>query len=89
VSMMWDNSSFKLKPRGLGLMVGLEVTHEDGRPATKAMLESITNLLHRGFIFLPEGEKANVLSWTPPLIISEHALIASLRAVVPELRSLR
>ena len=89
VSMMWDNSSFKLKPRGLGLMVGLEVTHADDRPATKAMLESITNLLHRGFIFLPEGENANVLSWTPPLIISERALIASLRAVVPELRSLR
>jgi 4-aminobutyrate aminotransferase-like enzyme len=89
VSLMGDTGRYNLEARGLGLMAGLEVSDPDGCPATAATLRMIQRLLQRGFIFLPEGEAANVLSWTPPLIIAERALLASLRAVVAELETLR
>ena len=34
-------------------------------------------MLHRGFILLPEGEDANVISFTPPLTISEAQIKAA------------
>ena len=60
--------------RGLGLMVGLELRRADGPPATEEALRAIKAMLHRGYILLPEGEHANVLSFTPPLTISEAQL---------------
>lgn len=89
VAMMWNEGSVKLEARGLGLMMGLELTDAEGRPATEATLQLVTRLLRRGFVFIPEGEAANVLSWTPPLLIAERSLMASLKAVVAELRNLR
>ena len=71
--------------RGSGLMVGLELTLPDGKPATEAALTAIKKLLHRGFIFLPEGEHANVISFTPPLTISKAQLadaVAELKTVL-------
>ncbi len=53
--------------RGLGLMAGIELTLPNGKPATAATLTAIKKLLHRGYIFLPEGEFGNVISFTPPL----------------------
>ena len=66
------NSKLKIKnsSRGLGLMAGLELTLPDGKPATQIALDAIKTLLHRGYIFLPEGEHANVISFTPPLTIT-------------------
>jgi 4-aminobutyrate aminotransferase-like enzyme len=74
-------SSFKYSVRGLGLMVGIEITLPDGRPATQLALDAIKKLLHRGFIFLPEGEHANIISFTPPLTISRAQLTAAVRAL--------
>jgi 4-aminobutyrate aminotransferase-like enzyme len=34
-------------------------------------------MLRRGFILLPEGEQANVLTFTPPLTISAKNLAAA------------
>jgi len=34
-------------------------------------------LLHRGYVFLPEGEHANIISFTPPLTISKALLTAA------------
>jgi 4-aminobutyrate aminotransferase-like enzyme len=62
------------RARGIGLMAGLELLKTDGSPATELSLRVIKKLLHRGFIFLPEGEYANVISFTPPLTISESQL---------------
>jgi len=70
-------------PRGLGLMAGLELTLPNGQPATAASLAAIKKLLHRGYIFLPEGEHANVISFTPPLTITP----AQLAAAVAELKT--
>ena len=67
-------SSIRLSTRGLGLMAGVELTLPNGKPATAAALTAIKTLLQRGYIFLPEGEHGNVISFTPPLIITKIQL---------------
>ncbi len=75
----------QISTRGVGLMVGVELTLPDGKPATAVALTAIKKLLHRGYIFLPEGEHANVISFTPPLTISKAQLadaVAELKMVL-------
>jgi 4-aminobutyrate aminotransferase-like enzyme len=81
-------SAFNLQPttlqltaRGLGLMAGVELTLPDGKPAAAAALAAIKTLLHRGYIFLPEGEHANVISFTPPLTITRAQLAKAVAAL--------
>jgi 4-aminobutyrate aminotransferase-like enzyme len=71
-----QNSKLKIQNsvRGLGLMAGIELTLPDGKPATQPALDAIKTLLHRGYIFLPEGGHSNVISFTPPLTISRAQL---------------
>jgi len=64
----------RLAVRGLGLLAGVELRRADGSPATQATLKIIKKMLHRGYILLPEGEHANVISFTPPLTISHREL---------------
>jgi 4-aminobutyrate aminotransferase-like enzyme len=63
----------ELQARGLGLLVGLEI-RKDGKPATAIVLRLIREMLRKGFLVLPEGEHANVISFTPPLIMREEQL---------------
>ncbi len=72
-------TAYSASSRGLGLMAGLELTLPDGRPATDVALSAIKNLLHRGYIFLPEGEHANVIGFTPPLTITKVQLTKAVR----------
>ncbi len=72
---------WRFAARGLGLMAGLEIRRADGSPATHECLTLIKRLLHRGFVLLPEGEHANVISFTPPLIIARSQLVTMLRAL--------
>ena len=72
-----------LSVRGLGLLAGVELRQPGGAPATAATLQAIKVMLHHGFILLPEGEHSNVISFTPPLVISE----AQLHATASELRN--
>lgn len=72
--------------RGRGLMVGLELAGDDGAAATAESLKAIKAMLHRGFILLPEGEFGNVISFTPPLTISEAQLKQSVAALAEVLR---
>ncbi len=75
----------KVEARGLGLMAGLELTLPNGKPATEIAIAAIKKLLHRGYIFLPEGEFGNVISFTPPLTITKAQLakaIAELQKVL-------
>ena len=67
-------STLSISCRGLGLLAGLEVRYPGGSPATKVALQIIKAMLRRGFILLPEGEHANVISFTPPLTITERQL---------------
>ena len=64
--------------RGLGLLAGLELRNPDGSPATRVARQIIKAMLQRGFILLPEGEHANVISFTPPLTITERHLTTAI-----------
>jgi 4-aminobutyrate aminotransferase-like enzyme len=75
------SSKLKFDVRGLGLMAGVELRDKEGCPATDASLSAIKALLHDGYILLPEGEHANVISFTPPLTISRGQLSATARAL--------
>src|SRR5690606_11624040 len=75
------SARWQFEVRGMGLMAGLEIRHADGRPATSESLALIKRMLHRGFILLPEGEHANVISFTPPLIITRSQLETMLLAL--------
>jgi 4-aminobutyrate aminotransferase-like enzyme len=55
-------------------MAGVELRNADGSPATHAALRVIKAMLQRGFILLPEGADATVISLTPPLTITERQL---------------
>ena len=82
------NSKFQVAIRGLGLMVGVELRLADGRPATALALRAVKTMLQRGFILLPEGEHANVISFTPPLTITRSQLAAAARAFHRALKNL-
>lgn len=76
-----QKSKFKVGIRTIGLMTGIELRHADGSPATTQALAVIKRMLQRGFILLPEGEHANVISLTPPLTITEAQLRRTLRTL--------
>jgi len=69
------------RARGRGLMVGIELRDDDGKPAAARCLRIIKDMLRRGFILLPEGEAGNVISLTPPLTITRAELGATARAL--------
>lgn len=69
-----SNSRFQIAVRGVGLLAGVELRERNGSPATTAALRAIKAMLRRGYILLPEGEHSNVISFTPPLTISEAQL---------------
>ncbi len=71
--------------RGLGLMVGLELRHGDGSPATRLVMRVIQGMLAAGFIVLPEGEAGEVIGFTPPLTISTAQLRSAVDALTKEL----
>lgn len=86
-SSVTGHSPLVLASRGIGLLAGLELRRADGSPATEAALGIIKAMLRRGFILLPEGEHANVISFTPPLTITERDLrraVAALGEVLKE-----
>jgi len=69
------------KVRGLGLMAGVELRLPDGKPATEAAMRALKDMLRRGFILLPEGGHANVISFTPPLTITKAQLSKTVNAL--------
>lgn len=71
----------RLNARGLGLLAGLDVRLSDGSPATARVLDAIKKMLRMGFILLPEGEHANVISFTPPFTISPGQLRRTVEAL--------
>ena len=49
--------------------------------ATEEALAAVKAMLHRGFILLPEGEHGNVISFTPPLTITEAQLARTVKTL--------
>src|SRR5208282_3968544 len=75
------NRKSQIQARGLGLMAGVELRLPNGKPATGATLRVIKKMLQRGFILLPEGGHANVISFTPPLTITKTQLANAVAAL--------
>ena len=71
--------------RGLGLLAGLEIRASNGAPATEAALGVVKTMLQRGFILLPEGGHAHVISFTPPLTITKRQLRETVEALATAL----
>jgi len=84
-----SNLKFQISFRGMGLLLGMELRRHDGAPATEETLGLIKSLLHAGFILLPEGEYSNVISFTPPLTISEAQLKSTVSALQEALSALK
>lgn len=77
----------RVLPRGLGLMLGIELQDLQGRPAGAAAVRAVQRLLALGRIVLPEGEHGEVISFTPPLTLPEAEiprLVARVRRVLEE-----
>jgi 4-aminobutyrate aminotransferase-like enzyme len=53
----------------------------DGKPATAAVMRAIKTLLRRGYILLPEGEHGNIISFTPPLTITQAQLAKAVKVL--------
>jgi 4-aminobutyrate aminotransferase-like enzyme len=60
--------------RGLGLMRGMEVVDAEGRPDAAGAGRLVEAMLARGVIILSSGTEQNVVSFTPPFVISEEEL---------------
>ena len=71
----------RCQPRGLGLMLALELFHDDGTPAADIALGVIKRLLSDGFILLPEGDPANIVAFTPPLTVGKSHITKLIRAL--------
>jgi 4-aminobutyrate aminotransferase-like enzyme len=56
--------------RGLGLMQGLEVFDANGRPDAAKAGALVESMLARGLILLSGGMEQNVLSFTPPFVVT-------------------
>jgi len=60
--------------RGLGLMIGIELSHDDGTPDPEAMAHVKTQALEEGMFILTCGPDANVIRFIPPLIVTPEEL---------------
>jgi 4-aminobutyrate aminotransferase-like enzyme len=71
----------RCRPRGLGLMLALELFYDDSTPAADIALSVIKRLLKDGFILLPEGDPANILAFTPPLTVGKSHITKLIRSL--------
>ncbi|MBK1830395.1 aspartate aminotransferase family protein [Verrucomicrobiaceae bacterium R5-34] len=60
--------------RGRGLMIGVELRHDDGTPAGDVAGAVLSDMLRRGVIMLADGEAGNVLAFTPPFDLSDEEI---------------
>lgn len=81
-----DVEGWRFVPRGLGLMAGWELRHSDANRVADVGPVVIKRLLADGFIFLPEGPRAEVIAFTPPLTISPAQLHRSVKALAAVLK---
>jgi 4-aminobutyrate aminotransferase-like enzyme len=61
--------------RGRGLMLGVELTHADGRPAGDVAGAVLGEMLRRGVVMLADGPDGNVLALTPPFVLCEEEMV--------------
>jgi len=74
--------SDRVIPRGRGLMLGIEIRDQHGKPDGNTVIRWTTELLRDGVIVLPEGDNGEVLGISPPLIISEKEMQLATRKLL-------
>lgn len=75
-------------PRGLGLMVGIDLLDVDGRPDAAGLDRLLEALKDRGFLCGKTGADRNVLTFMPPLVIERFDLDRLLTALAEALTTL-
>jgi 4-aminobutyrate aminotransferase len=65
--------------RGIGLMVGVELTAADGTPDTALAKRIVAACRDRGLLLLTCGPYDNVIRFIPPLIVEEHQIRDAVR----------
>lgn len=60
--------------RGRGLMVGVEFTSLDGRPAADIAARVQAECLQRNLLLLTCGSYSNVIRWIPPLVVTAEQI---------------
>ncbi len=60
--------------RGLGLMIGIEVTNNDGSPSKKRLKKIIDRCLEKGLIIIECGIDKNIARLMPPLIVTRKEM---------------
>ena len=63
--------------RGRGLMFGIELVDDNGDPDGDLARRVVVESLRRGWVLIAEGPEGNVISLTPPLIITDALLEAA------------
>ncbi len=87
LSRLKSPPGLQLHARGVGLMAALEIQQANGAPAPMASMHVVKDMLHRGFVLLPEGEHGHILSITPPLTWTPSNVVQSLKALQASLNS--
>jgi 4-aminobutyrate aminotransferase-like enzyme len=62
-------------------MAGLDFRLANGAPDGATAMRVVKAMLRQGYILLPEGEHGNVVSFTPPLMISKAQLAETIAAL--------
>jgi len=63
------------KPRGRGLMAGIEAVDREGRPDPKRAGKIVEGFLAEGILILSDGVERNVVAFTPPFVIGTDDLL--------------
>ena len=81
LSALRAKSPLSVNTRGMGLLAGVELRSPDGTPASGETFAAVRAMLARGFVVLPDGDQANVISLAPPLTISARQLTSAVAAL--------
>jgi len=76
-----SNSKIAGAIRGLGLMQGLEIKDDLNQPDAARAGQLVEAMLAQGIILLSGGVHQNVLSFTPPFVITEPEIDFALGAL--------
>lgn len=69
-----EKSSAVADVRGLGLMVGVELVDDDGRPSGTLARQVLDRCEERGLLLLICGAHGNVVRWIPPLVVTAEQI---------------
>jgi len=71
--------------RGCGLMWGVELVKDQREPDAQRASRAVTGALRRGTVVLAGGPANNVLSLSPPLVITREQLAFGVETIVEAL----